>query len=169
MNDREAKSISDVAAVLRGEIIAGKYSGEDEKGRQRKVPSRNDFRERFGLSPESGGVVLRMLAAEGLIRMEQGRGTFAEPVTPYRVVVTVRPLDASAVTARWSAALVKRLQARADLSDPAVTAAAAQADIAVTVAARDAGYAAVRASAAVRDMLGDGWEITGGSMTERRA
>jgi hypothetical protein len=162
MNESEARSIADVAATLRAEIISGKYSGNDEAGKARKVPSRLAIGERFGLSAESGGVVLRMLAAEGLIRMMQGRGTYAEPVQPFRAVVTVRRRDAAAPTAKWAedfAAQLGKLR-EADLSAPDVVAAVAGADIALTVTARDAGFAGARASAVVREML-SAWEITG--------
>lgn len=162
MNESEAITIAAVAATLRAEIIAGKYSGKDDAGKDRKVPSRNDIGERFGLSAESGGVVLRMLAAEGLIRMMQGRGTYAEPVEPFRAVVTVRRRDGAAPTAKWAEELCGRLGklGEADLSSPDVVAAGPEADIALTVTARDAGYAGARASAIVRELLG-AWEITG--------
>jgi DNA-binding transcriptional regulator YhcF (GntR family) len=164
MNSKEAKTISEVAAALRAEIIAGQYAGG-------KVPSRNRIAARFGISAESGGVVLRMLAAEGLIRMEQGRGTFAEPVQPCRAVVTVRRRDGAVPTAAWSEALAARLDDldASDVSDPDVAAGAGGGDIAVTVTARDAGYAATRASAVVRELLGGGWEITGASASARPA
>jgi DNA-binding transcriptional regulator YhcF (GntR family) len=164
MNSKEAKTISEVAAALRAEIIAGQYAGG-------KVPSRNKIGARFGISAESGGVVLRMLAAEGLIRMEQGRGTFAEPVQPHRAVVTVRRRDSAAPTSAWAAGIAGQLDGlgEADVSCPAVVAAGTEADIAVTVTARDAGYAAGRASAVVRELLGGDWEITGASVTARPA
>lgn len=158
MNSKEAKTISEVAAALRAEIIDGEYASG-------KVPSRNRIGARFGISAESGGVVLRMLAAEGLIRMEQGRGTFAEPVQPHRAVVTVRRRDNAAVTAAWAEGVAGQLGelGEADVSRPDVVAAGLEADIAVTVTARDAGYAAGRAAAVVRELLGSDWEITGTS------
>jgi hypothetical protein len=168
MNEREANSISAVAATLREEIIAGKYNGEDEHGKPRKVPSRTEIRERFGISPESGGVVLRMLTAEGLTRMEQGRGTFAQRVRRCRAVVTARPSGASGITVEDFEAAVQRVLAvrGADLADPAADAPAGLLEVTLTVIASDAGYAAGRASAVVRAALGEGWEISGAAADE---
>jgi DNA-binding GntR family transcriptional regulator len=159
MNDREAKSISDVAAELRAEILAGKYSGEDSSGRRRKVPSRTDLKERFGLSPESCGVVLRMLATEGLIRMEQGRGTFAEPVQRYVASVTAERADGDADETLAAASRIRDIEG-AGLSEAEAICLPGSITAKVTVVARDAGYASARASAVVRSALGDGWTIT---------
>ncbi len=169
MNEREAKSISEVAAVLRDEIIAGRYSGKDKAGKDRKVPSRNEIGDRFGLSAESGGVVLRILAAEGLITMQQGRGTFAEPVEPFRTLVTATRTGLVAPTVYTSALRrIERIEG-ADLSDLRAETFTGGIDVRVTVIARDAGFASGRASAVVRAALGDGWKITGASVTARPA
>jgi DNA-binding transcriptional MocR family regulator len=157
MNNREAKSISEVAATLRAEIIAGRYSGD-----KARVPSRTEIRDRFGISPESGGVVLRMLTADGLIRMEQGRGTFAEPVQRHRAVVTARRLDGRPADP-WAEGIAADLLAlgEADLPEAHARADGSAVDITVTVIAGDAGYAAGRAAAAARSVLGGAWKITG--------
>lgn len=164
MNESEAKSIAEVAATLRAEIIAGDYAGG-------KVPSRVRIASRFRISPESGGVVLRMLTTEGLIRMEQGRGTFAEPVLPFWASVAVRRTSGLFTSEEFEKARDRIGAAgEAGLSVEAVRPGPeGTVVVMLAVIARDAGYAGTRASAIVRAAFGDGWEITGTSTEARPA
>jgi DNA-binding transcriptional regulator YhcF (GntR family) len=79
----EAASITAVARKLRGEIYEGKWPAGQ------KVPSRQVLAKDHGISPESAGVVLRMLAAEGLVSLQQGSGTYVLPRRRYLAEVSV--------------------------------------------------------------------------------
>lgn len=79
----EAASITAVARELRGEIYEGKWPAGQ------KVPSRQVLARDHGISPESAGVVLRMLAAEGLVSLQQGSGTYVLPRRRYRAEVSL--------------------------------------------------------------------------------
>jgi len=70
MTPREAASATAIARELRAEVLAGAY---DETGR---MPSRAQLKARYKISLENASVVLRLLAAEGWVTLEQGRGTY---------------------------------------------------------------------------------------------
>jgi GntR family phosphonate transport system transcriptional regulator len=80
---REAASITAIAREVRAEIYAGKW----EPGG--KMPTRVDLADRKKVSAESIGVVMRMLASEGLVSLEQGRGTYVLPRRRYRAEIGV--------------------------------------------------------------------------------
>ena len=71
VNDREAAWIAAIFREVRSAIYAGEYEAGD------RLPTRAELARLKGVSAESIGIVMRMLAAEGLVSSEQGRGTFA--------------------------------------------------------------------------------------------
>jgi DNA-binding transcriptional regulator YhcF (GntR family) len=79
----EAASISATAAALRQEIYEGAYPVGT------RAPSRQELADKSGLSRESAGVVLRMLAAQGLVSLQQGSGTYVLPRRRYQAEVSV--------------------------------------------------------------------------------
>jgi DNA-binding transcriptional MocR family regulator len=112
MTPREAASAAVVAQELRSEVLAGSYDADG------KVPSRADLKERFGISLENASVVLRMLAAEGWVTLEQGRGSFVRPRRLFRVEVRV-PRATPRVRSDETGALLTGLE-RSAASEPAV-------------------------------------------------
>lgn len=80
----EAASITAIARELRARI----YSGEHPVGS--RLPSRIALGSLKGVSAESVGTAMRMLAAEGLVSLEQGRGTYVLPRRRYEVEMSVR-------------------------------------------------------------------------------
>lgn len=86
MTPREAASAVEVAAKVRVKLLAGEY---DAKGR---APSRADLARDYKISLANASVVLRMLAAEGWVTLDQGRGSFLQSRREFRVdAVIARP------------------------------------------------------------------------------
>ena len=84
----EPSSIREVAAALRREIYSGRYPAGS------RFRTREDIADEHHVSSESAGVALRMLAADGLVTLEQGRGTFVCKLVDYAVTVAVEaPAD----------------------------------------------------------------------------
>jgi DNA-binding transcriptional regulator YhcF (GntR family) len=163
MRPREAASAAAVARELRAAILAGEYGDGDA------VPSRVELAERFRVSPETASVAIRMLAADGLLRLEQGKRTVVLPVHRYEVTVLVplgKPVE-EAVTARAE----RRVRVQED-DDPAIGGAAVAGDgtrlrITLDVTAADSGRAAARALgiAAYACPRADGWDLPGASVS----
>jgi GntR family transcriptional regulator len=158
----EAASITAVARKLRGEIYEGKWPVGQ------KVPSRQQLAKDYTISPESAGVVLRMLSGEGLVSLQQGSGTFVLPRHRFTASVTV-PRDGATGEAKGVAAAVRKAEA----AEPAVSGAEAvpgwRIRVTMTVECADAGRAAVIALAVVRAAHGgrwtwDGWDLDGASV-----
>jgi DNA-binding transcriptional MocR family regulator len=166
---KDAIPAADVARQLRAEIIGGDYDEE------RRVPSRTHLKERFGISLESASVVLRMLAAEGWITLEQGRGSFIRPRRPYTVTLDIpRPAGVPAGAEVPGALLDAVVKAAED--EPAAypgTAAAgalgrgAGVPVVMRVTAASAPHAAAIAydvTAGARGWSWSGWDLTGASV-----
>lgn len=105
MTPGEAASIAAVAADLRRKIYAGQYATGS------KVPSRQALSDEHGISRESAGVALRMLAAEGLVSLEQGRGTIVLARRAYRAEAVIPRAGDAAVTDTEAQAVRLRLEA----------------------------------------------------------
>lgn len=169
---KEAASAAAVAREVRKAIIAGEY---DEKGR---APSRAGLKVEYGISLENASVVLRLLAAEGWVTLEQGRGSFLRPRRLFRVdAVIERPEGVP-----WHEGEAPRL-------DSAVAGAARELEaVRTAVAGTSPGGAAVSAdviavtparaqiiaedliwSARTDDWSWDGWDLAGASVTARPA
>lgn len=167
MTPREAASAVMVARELRAAILAGDYGEGDT------VPSRVDLRDRYGVSAETASVALRMLAAEGLITLEQGKRSRVLPFRRYEVTVLVPRKDA--VTEEQAARAERRVRVQED-DDPAIGGAGVSPDgrklrISLAVVAADSGRAAARAMglAAYACPAGDGWDLAGASVSARPA
>lgn len=91
----EPSSIIEVARVLRAGIYAGRYPPG------KRVPTRERLAAEHGVSPESAGAAMRILRDEGLLSLEQGRGTFVLARHLYCVTVTLRYLG---TLERWESA-----------------------------------------------------------------
>jgi DNA-binding transcriptional MocR family regulator len=83
----EPSSIREVAAALRRELYSGRWSAGD------RFRTAADIAEEHRVSSESANVALRMLRNEGLVTLEQGRGTFVCPLADYAVTVTISTDD----------------------------------------------------------------------------
>ena len=155
----EEAKIRGLARTLRAAIFSGQYAAGEQ------LPTRTAMAKANDVSTQTIGNVMLLLAGEGLVRLEQGRGTFVQPVRRHRAVVTARREDGGEITGEAFDEAVPRLRAvaDADLAEVEATAAAGELEITLMVIAADAGYAAGRASAVARSALGDGWEITGAS------
>jgi DNA-binding transcriptional regulator YhcF (GntR family) len=168
MTPTEAASAAAVARKVRAEILSGKY---DEKGR---APSRADLKREQGISLENASVVLRMLAAEGWVTLEQGRGSFLRPRRLFDVWVEVPRPDIRVVdrTALWESA-----DAGAGDEDAVKVVRSVRVDdeavrVTVAVTATSAAMAALIGEALVRSAPGwswDGWDLAGASVTARPA
>lgn len=168
----EAASITAVATQLRGEIYAGKYPAGE------KAPSRQALADKHGISRESAGVVLRMLAGEGLVSLQQGSGTYVLPRYGFFAAVSVpRGSVARQDGERQRLAAAVKL---AEAAEPAVSGAdvladAVRARIAMRVECADVARAVVIALAVVRAAARgsrwswDGWDLDGASVEARPA
>lgn len=168
MTPKDAASAAELARALREEILRGEY---DEAG---LVPSRMALKER-GVSAETASVALRMLAAEGLIRLEQGKRSVVLPVHRYEVTVKVPSEPRKPVKEAFRAKAERRARVQED-DDPAVSVTVVAPDngwlrITLAVTAADSGRAAARAMAvaAYACPAGDGWDLAGASVTARPA
>jgi len=169
MTPRDAASAVEVARRLREEILRGDYAGTGT------VPSRVELGKRHDVSAETASVALRMLAAEGLISLEQGRRSRVLPVRRYDVTVVL------GMAAPIRSEDVRRAERRAQVQeddDPAVTgtevfwaADARTVRVGATVTAADPGRAAARAMtlAAAACPPDAGWDLAGATVTARPA
>lgn len=105
MTPRDAAKAGAVASTLRSEILAGAY---DDDGR---LPSRTELATRFTeqargykVSAESASAAVRLLAAEGWVSIEHGRGAFLRPRRLFEVWVTVPPpaITGAGLRDEWS-------------------------------------------------------------------
>jgi hypothetical protein len=172
MTPKEAASAAAVAREERKAIIAGEYN---QKGR---APSRADLKEKHKISLENASVVLRMLAAEGWVSLEQGRGSFLRPRRLFRVdVVIERPAgvplrdgEAALLDAAVAAAAKEDHAVRTAVGGTSPAAAAVSLDvIAVSPARAQLIAEGVIWSARTEDWSWDGWDLAGASVTARPA
>jgi DNA-binding GntR family transcriptional regulator len=70
--DRGSRTVpwQQVAAVLRADIAAGRYGPDD------RLPSLSELRDTYGINRKTANKVLRRLAEEGLIEVENGVGYY---------------------------------------------------------------------------------------------
>lgn len=78
----ESTSIAALVTELRASILSGAYAAGD------RLPSRTELAARTGLSPESASIALRQLRDEGLVTLEQGRGTYVRSLHQYSVTIS---------------------------------------------------------------------------------
>jgi hypothetical protein len=128
-----------------------------------------------GLSPESAGMVLLMLACEGLVSMQEGGdGVRVLPRYTYRTEVRVAPTGAVIPTPAERRRLVSAIR-KAVQAEPAIIRRDMRADAdgavcAFSVEAADIGRAIVIALAVVRAAQDsgwswDGWDLAGAAIT----
>lgn len=165
VNNREAASIS---AIFR-EVRAAIYAGEYQAGAQ--LPTRAEFARRKKVSAESITIVMRMLAAEGIVSSEQGRGTFVLPRRQFRVSAAIGRTEGSV-----PAGVVAPLQ-RAQEAEPAASSltvdehAVSSLSVSVTIETGSLAQAVTLAMAVFEDALrpGGGWDLSGASVSARPA
>lgn len=172
MTPKDAVTAAAVAAIVRAEIIAGVH---DERGR---APSRAELKRDHKISLENASVVLRMLAGEGWVTLEQGRGSFLRPRRLFRVdVVIARPGDIS-----WrggeAAELDAAVAAAAGRDDAVRTAVAATSPTAAIVSLDVTAVSPARAGDIAEGLVWsvdaeawswEGWDLAGASVTARPA
>lgn len=96
----EPSSIAGVAAAIRSDVYSGRWAPGEQ------MPTREQLAAVHGVSAESAGVALRMLRAEGLVSLEQGRGTFVCRLSDYRVeIVAEAPAESARADSRALAAV----------------------------------------------------------------
>lgn len=164
MTPKDAASAAAIARELRARVLRGDY---DDAG---TMPSRMAIKDELGVSAETASVALRMLAAEGLIRLEQGKRSAVLPVRAYGTEILV-PFG-GAIGEGDRAKAERRVRVQAD-DDPAIGEPVSVANagerlrIWLTVTAADSGRAAARAMAvtAYACPAGDGWDLPGASVT----
>jgi len=162
VNPSEAASIAALARELRAEVLGGAYAEGD------KLPSRVELAARMNLSAESGSVVLRTLRDEGLVTLEQGRGTFVCKLTDFEVTVTAGMLAGTPNPMRGSKASLRR----AERSHPAVSRLSLQDGNdgpawTMIVRAADPARAAGIALAVARMAAGGAWDSSRAALTAR--
>ncbi len=172
MTPRDATQAAAVARKVRAAIIAGEY---DETGR---APSRAELAKKFKISLENASVVLRLLAAEGWVALEQGRGSFLRPRRLFRVdAVIVRPEGIP-----WHEGEARELDVAiseaAKLDDAVRTAVGGTSDAGAAVSLDVIAVSPARAgdiaegliwSAQSDDWSWDGWDLAEASVTARPA
>jgi DNA-binding transcriptional regulator YhcF (GntR family)/predicted GIY-YIG superfamily endonuclease len=106
--------------VLRitADIRAAIYGGTWATGQ--RLPASVAIARDYAVSAATVSRALRMLRDEGLVSLEQGRGTFAQPLTAYRVTVTVLWTFARDTAERVAREIASR-NAQAAAAEPAVT------------------------------------------------
>lgn len=165
MNSREVASIAAIAREVRAAIYAGTYAPGDQ------LPTRAKLAKEKGVSAESVSIVMRMLASEGLVSLEQGRGTFVLPRHRYSVQVTSPgslPVDPGHdVAALYAAAdgepAASGLHYEVSLTTGLLT-------VAMTIETGGLPQAVAVAVAVLRDSLGrHGWDLAGASVEARPA
>ena len=161
----EPSSITGVAAALRQEI----YSGRHPAGA--RFRTREDIATEHGVSAESAGVALRMLRAEGLVTLEQGRGTYVCKLSDYRVTVRAELPPGPPPADRGSTSSLVAVRA----ADPSVrrlrrNVRGAVWEWTMTLRAADAGRAAGAGLAVARRTADSGpWDFTRASVSAELA
>lgn len=170
MTPGEAATIAAVARDLRGRIYAGEFPVGS------KVPSRQRLAREAGISPESAGVVLRMLAAQGLVSLQQGSGTYVLPRHRYRVGISLRHATAqkTPALARYQAAIQEAISDEPAASDGAAggTPGTSPAEMPVTVLIETGGLAQavtlaldlIRSALRGKDGKPSEWDLDGASV-----
>lgn len=163
----EEAKIRAIARQVRGDILAGRHAAGA------RLPTRVEMAKTHGVSAETIGNVMRMLAGEGLVSLEQGRGTFVQPVRSYEATATVPRADGGTIGDGDRDKAARRVRVQDD-DDPAIedSGVSAEADglrIRLNVAAADSGRAASRAMAVARYACQeeDGWDMALASVTAR--
>jgi GntR family transcriptional regulator len=72
--DSYEPAYAQLVRILRGQIAAGVFGAGD------RLPSEAQLCERYGVSPMTVRRVINILAAQGVVTAEQGRGTFVKPL-----------------------------------------------------------------------------------------
>lgn len=167
MTPLEEAKIRGLARTLRKAIFNGGYSAGDQ------LPTRAKMAKDNNVSAETVGNVMRMLAGEGIVRLEQGRGSYVQPVRQYEVTVLVPSTKPADDEARAKAG--RRVQVQED-DDPALGSAVVTPDgnglrITLPVTAADSGRAASLAMSVARYACPEdaGWDLAGASVTARPA
>ncbi len=83
-------SASDLLAILRREIVEGRY------GHNERLPAERELAERFGVARGTLREALRQLEQTGFVERRPGSGTYVVYIdedTPRAVVETTRPID----------------------------------------------------------------------------
>lgn len=154
----EPATVRRVAELLRQAILRGEYRPGEQ------LPSRTALAEEHGVSPESAGLALRALRDEGLVSLEQGRGTYVRPLRVYEVEVTVacRAARPEAAARRLERALGKAARAEPSVRWLAL-AEAANGRAMVTARAGASGQAAAVGAVlrALREAGGGDWDWDG--------
>lgn len=158
----ESSSILEVADALRRELHSGTWRAGE------RFRTREQIADDHAVSAESAGVALRMLRDEGLVTLEQGRGTFVAPLRYYSVTVTAElPEDAESPPWQYLATEASML------ADPSLVSLTFdhegsgrfwkwQAQVHAADAAR-AGTAAL--AAARRSAMGVAWDYSGAAIS----
>lgn len=173
MTPREAASAVEVAAKVRGKLLAGDY---DAKGR---APSRADLAREFKISLANASVVLRMLAAEGWVTLDQGRGSFLRPRREFRVDAVIARPQGRARREGEEGALREAIGAGA-AGSPAVAEviSAGTDDASALIRLRVVAVSPARAGEIAEDAIWearaegwswDGWDLAGASVSARPA
>ena len=165
VNSREAASIAAIFREVRAAIYAGEHSPGD------RLPTRAKLAAAKGVSPESISIVMRMLAAEGIVSSEQGRGTFVLERRRFRVQVDVARSAGTPVPGSSPVLLSAALDAEPAASE--LQAVERDGALAVSVAIETGGIpvAVSIAVGLVEDALrkDGGWDLAGASVTARPA
>lgn len=145
-----------VAEALRQEIRAGMYAPGS------RLPSRVKLAAKYQISAEGAGLVLRMMRDEGLVTLEQGRGTYVCDLRPYAVTVTMSG-PPGYTAAAW--AQHKRRMSAAEKAEPAIAdLVLAQAhgswQWSMTVRSADPARAGLIGLSAVIRAAGEGWDLS---------
>ena len=168
MTPLEEAKIRGIARALRSAIFNGDYRPGDQ------LPTRAKMAKDNKVSAETIGNVMRMLAGEGLVRLEQGRGSYVQPVSRYEVTVVV-PLG-HRVEVEMRARAERRVRVQED-DDPALGESTVNPDngslrITMPVAAADSGRAAalvMTVSPVARALKMPAGTLTGASPAARPA
>lgn len=159
MTPSEAATIAAVAGIVRRKILSGGYPDG-------KVASRMDLSREHGISPESAGVVLRMMRDEGLVTLRQGAGTFVADLRSYRVVVSIeRSPAAQAELRRQARQVLAAERASPAVADLNLSTTATGWEWQMTVRSSDPGRAALAAVAAVSLAAGAAADLSAASVS----
>lgn len=166
VNPSEAATITAVAAIVRGRILRGEY-------KDGKVDSRQQLAKDHRISPESAGVVLRMMRDEGLVTLEQGRGTYVCELRAYLVTVTMTgPLAYGLADRAWKP--IEHRMAAAERAEPAVTGLDLATEMdqwewQMTVRSADPARAGLIGLSTVIKAAGEGWDFSSARVTAEPA
>lgn len=156
-------SIAEVAAGIRARIYDGTYAAGA------KLPTREKIASEYGMSLESAGTALRMLAAEGLVMLRQGSGSFVLPRWRYRVTVTVPGVKPARIKSHVLEGIEVQLE-QAEAAELAVSAAQITCPgnvLTLTLVADTASpeQAAAMGMAVARSAAGAGWNWPAASVS----